>query len=266
MDKLLEITKPFYEAYRDTENLFVATRRNDFSFNTHFHSCMEILFLVEGEYRLTINAQSVHVKAPAVILMDCFDIHSYEMLSPQSDGILLLIPQKYLSDHLNQKGNAYLNGNVITDPSVCKDIQELIRLLRKNVDDEYLLTAYIHTIIRTFTNTIGLSLSPSKIKNQDLIQSILVYVKAHFKDDITLHSIAEHFSYSESHLSRLFHSYFPYSISFYINSLRIEYVNKEKNSSNIKMLDLIYEAGFQSPQAYYRNLKAYNEIFNDKKE
>ena len=265
MDKLLETTKPFYEAYRDTENTFQIAHRSDFSFNTHFHSCMEILFLLEGEYRLTINAQSFIVKAPATILMDCFDIHSYEKLSPQSDGILLLIPQKYLIDHLNHKGNAYLNGNVLTNPSICQDIYHLIALLEKNVNDEYLLSLYIHTIIRTFTNEIGLSLSPSKIKNQDLIQSILVYVKAHFKDDITLHSIAQYFSYSESHLSRLFHSYFPYSISFYINSLRIEYVNKEKNSSNIKMLDLIYEAGFQSPQAYYRNLKAYNRIFNDKK-
>ena len=265
MDKILEQTKPFYEAYRDTENTFLLTRRSDFSFNTHFHSCVEILFLLAGEYRLTINATVFHVKAPAAIFMDCFDIHSYEMLSPQSDGYLLLIPQKYLIDYLNQKGNAFLNGNIITEPSVCNDIKTLIELLKKNVNDEYLLTCYLHTIIKSFTNALQFSVSPSKIKNQDLIQSILIYVKNHFKDDISLHSIAQHFSYSESHLSRLFHSYFPYSISFYINSLRIEYVNKEKNSSNIKMLDLIYEAGFQSPQAYYRNLKAYNQIFNDKK-
>lgn len=264
MEHSIEYTKPFYEAYRDTENTFVLTRRNDFSFNAHFHSCMEIFFLLQGEYRLCVNATTFFVKAPAVILMDCLDIHSYEKLTPQADGYLIMIPQKYLIDHLKHKGKAFLSSNIITDPTVCKEICTLIELLQKSMDDEYLRGCYINTIIRSLTNVLEFS-DTKKIKNQDLIQSILFYIKNHFKDDISLHSIAKDFSYSESHLSRLFHSYFPYSISFYINSLRIEYVNKEKNSSDTKMLDLIYEAGFQSPQAYYRNLKAYNKIFNDKK-
>ncbi|MBQ8884905.1 MAG: hypothetical protein IJY62_00805 [Clostridia bacterium] len=264
METLNDYTKPFYEAYRDTENTFQISRRSDYSFNAHFHSCMEIFFLLDGEYLLNINATAFKVKAPAAIIMDCFDIHSYEKLSPTSDGIVMLIPQKYLIDHLKHKGKSYLNSNIISDASICEDILKLIELLQKNVEDDYLRTCYINAIIRSFTNTLHFSVS-QKIKNQNLIQSILFYIKNNFKNDISLHSIARDFSYSESHLSRLFHSYFPYSISFYINSLRIEYINKEKNAANVKMLDLIYEAGFQSPQAYYRNLKAYNKTFNDKK-
>ncbi len=264
MNPLNDVTKPFYEAYRDTENTFQFAHRNDYSFNAHFHSCLEVFLLLEGEYHLTINTSSYTVKAPAAILFDCFDIHSYQMKSETSDGMLLLIPQKYLIDHLKHKGKAFLNRNIITDKQVCDELKILIDLIQKNASDEYLRSSYINALVRTFTNVLTFSESKN-IKNQDLIQAILFYIKNNFKEDISLHSIANDFSYSESHLSRLFHSYFPYSIRANIFTLRIEYINKEKNSTNAKMLDLIYEAGFQSPQAYYRNLKAYNKMFNDKK-
>lgn len=228
MKNFSEFTKPFYEAYRDTENAFQINRGRDYSFNAHFHSCMEIFVLIQGTYRLYINAEEFIAEAPAVIVMDCFDIHSYEKISEDADGILMLIPQKFLIDHIKHKGKNFLNSNIITDPLVCKDTVLLVELLQKNIHDDYLHASYINTLIRSLTNVLQFS-SSKKIKNQDLIQSILFYIKNNFKEDITLQSIAKEFSYSESHLSRLFHSYFPYSVSFYINTLRIEYINKEKN-------------------------------------
>ncbi|MBQ3219170.1 MAG: helix-turn-helix domain-containing protein, partial [Clostridia bacterium] len=58
--------------------------------------------------------------------------------------------------------------------------------------------------------------------------------------------------YSDAHISRIFSLYVKKSLPDYVNELRFKEVNRLIENTNGKITDLIFDAGFNSIQTYYR--------------
>ena len=246
--------KNIYEISRDTDNELEYRRYNDMSYFPHYHFVIELFIILKGEYEIFLNGKTFKLSTPPrAILVDSFDIHGYKKLSEDSDCIILLIPSNNFIDYRTFMTGKQLKSNVLSDEEAIFEIVRLYEAMA-NTDDSYLKNCYINAILRIFTLTCG-TVEKQENTQFNVLKNILVYINENFRDNITLHSIAHKFNYSDSHLSRIFHSVFSCSISTYINQLRIEYVNQHKSSSDKTILEIIYDAGFQSPQSYYRNLK-----------
>ena len=90
-----------------------------------------------------------------------------------------------------------------------------------------------------------------------LICELLGYILSHYKENITLNSIAKSMGYTPSHLSRVFHSCFGIRINDHINNLRTRYIENERElHPEKKLIDLIFESGYGSIQTDYRNKPA----------
>ncbi|MBQ8308818.1 MAG: helix-turn-helix transcriptional regulator [Clostridia bacterium] len=85
------------------------------------------------------------------------------------------------------------------------------------------------------------------------IRSILAYIQQNYRAEISRKSIARALGYTEAHISRVFHRYLGVGLAEYINGLRLAYVKKLRaNGDTRTTIELIYEAGFNSQQTYYR--------------
>jgi AraC-like DNA-binding protein len=86
-----------------------------------------------------------------------------------------------------------------------------------------------------------------------LVRKMLLYMQQHFTENLSRAVLARALGYAEAHLSRVFHRYVQTGISEYINGLRLGYIDgKIADGYDGTMTELIYEAGFNSQQTYYR--------------
>ena len=248
--------KAFYELYRDSQNELLVTYREDFSFPQHFHAAVEIFILLKGKYKMTVDDKTYQMEENSVFIADTFCMHSYTKLTDEpSEGIMLIIPTSYLVEYNEQKNGQSLRAYITKNEKLVHELHMLANFINDHLSDKQIKQYYTNVLLLLLLKELGVTDSTQK-QDVTTIKNVLVYIEDHFREDITLESISRHFGYTSSHLSRVFHSYFTMSISRYINTMRIKYIESKKNSSK-NLLSLIYEAGFQSPQTYYRNLKSH---------
>ena len=170
---------------------------------------------------------------------------------------MLLIPADYLVEYNALKNGQALKSCITNNESLVNEIYTLATFINAHKEDDLIKKYYTNAILSLLLKELG---TTEDLKKQDVttIKNVLLYIEEHFKENITLESISKHFGYTSCHLSRIFHSYFTMSISRYINTMRIKYIEGKKDTTK-NLLHLIYESGFQSPQTYYRNLKSYQE-------
>ena len=63
-------------------------------------------------------------------------------------------------------------------------------------------------------------------KNKKRITEIVNYIGQHYQDDLCIQDIANHFSISNNHLSKLFKENLNITVKTYLTSVRIKYVKK----------------------------------------
>lgn len=246
-----------HEAFRDLQNTLIYLRRSNIDCEPHYHFLIELLIIAKGTYEVNNNGENVTIEGPAAILFDSFTTHGYKQASENADGMFLIIPSTFFNDYRTFMEGYQLKNNIIQNKKIVEQILFLYEAIT-NTQDDYLTNCFVNAILRLFILE-GDTIEREKYSQLNILNDVLLYINKNFQQDISLASISTQFNYSESHLSRIFHSVFPYSINTYINKLRIHYVKLRKNKNNQNMLALIYEAGFKSPQTYYRNVKKLGE-------
>ncbi|MBR2376909.1 MAG: helix-turn-helix transcriptional regulator [Clostridia bacterium] len=245
--------KSFFEKRRDDNQRVDVQWHGKRIFPPHFHSNLEIFIVKDGSYTVSCNNKSYKVTSGDVFIFESFDVHSYDLkLTEICDDVVFIIPYKYLGNF-----NEFLNGKSIKNPHLknCDNLENLIEIL-KDIDkakNEYKTQALVDLFLSTIIE--DLTLTDQK-ENTDsyLIRQILEYIENNFKGECTRESIAQSLGYSNTYVSKVFNSFINTNISTYVNTLRLNYVEKNKNSDKT-VLELIYESGFKSQQTYYRFLK-----------
>lgn len=250
--------KGFYEVYRENINELSVNKNSDHSYPSHYHANLEVLLVKSGEYSVTVNGVTQTVNESTFSITDSYDIHSYELLS-EGEGIVVIIPYKYLLGFNAIKGEKVLKSNFITDKTLANRLY--------NFAYEYLAPGeelYVQGVINAFIGMLIPSLSwqvGGKGKSVFAIKTILSYVYANYQTDLTREKIANALGYNETYLSKVFKSFTGEKISSYINGLRYNYVvSKLKEGSQKTLTELIYEAGFQSRQTYFRAKKQFEKV------
>lgn len=245
--------KSFFEKRRDDNQKIDVQWHGKRIYPPHFHSNLEIFIVKEGEYIVNSNNNSYEIKSGEIFIFESFDVHSYESkLTETSDDIVFIIPYKYLGNF-----NEFLNGKSIENPHIrnCENIENLIGIL-KDVDktqNEYKKQALVDLFLATLIENLTLS-DKKDTTDSYLIRQILEYIENNFQGDCTRESIAQSLGYSKTYVSKVFNSFIKTNISTYVNTLRLNYVEKNMGK-NKTILELIYESGFKSQQTYYRFLK-----------
>ena len=93
----------------------------------------------------------------------------------------------------------------------------------------------------------------SHIKSSDnfLINKAIVYLKEHYKEQVSLSNLSEYMELSESYVSRLFNRETGINISSYINSLRIAEAKKLLKNTNMKVYEIASEIGYSSTTVFH---------------
>jgi AraC family transcriptional regulator len=93
------------------------------------------------------------------------------------------------------------------------------------------------------------------LSKDSLIENILIDIEDNIKEGINTKSLAEKYNLSERHLRRLFHVYFNKSITDYIRSRKLTASLDYLLKTDLNILDIALEYGFDYERSYRRAFK-----------
>lgn len=93
----------------------------------------------------------------------------------------------------------------------------------------------------------------SHVRSSDnfLVNKAVSYLKEHYKEQISLSSLAAYMELSESYMSRLFNKEIGENISSYINHLRLTEAKYLLKNTNMKIYEIALEIGYSSTTAFH---------------
>lgn len=228
----------------------------------HWHRSIEIDLVLEGRIILKIDGKSQEMQKDEWNIVNSGELHSNTWVQREDSykGITLLISKSFLDTWL--KEDVYLTCTQNTDGQerIRNVIKKLGEIKEKGggfhrvelMENLFLLVRLLgeYCIQESMENR------AKRIKGIRNIKSIINYIDEHYKENITLNSVAEEFHYSPAHLSRLFKEHIGYNFYEYLQDVRLmNAMELLKKPENILLIDCAMEVGFPNIKSFIATFK-----------
>lgn len=246
----------FYEYMYDSNGrLLTAIQENSHSI-PHFHSCFEVLYVVEGDVVATVNGKSAKLQEGDLYVAGSYDIHK-TYTEKQSKCIVMIIPNTFLNGFTQiAKGRVFKN-HFLTSCEQSKEIRRCLELLIKNNTDPVSLSlrcrGYLYVIFGILMQSLTLEDEPQQ-KDCQLPQQILLYIQEHIEGKLTLSEVAARFGYNDRYFSGFFRKHFGCGFNEYVNMLRVQHAASLFENGGT-FLAAALESGFESQRTFNRVFK-----------
>ena len=240
----------FYEGHRSGNSGFMVSTKGSLTFPPHFHQNVEILIMLEGSQQITVGGNSFIAKSGSVVVIDNYVVHSYGE-GETKEYYALILPYDKVEEFNRLRRDMVLKQIHVEESDFALSIAQIIREHLNEKATEYQRDCAVNLIMALILKKCGLTQGERGSEN-GLIHKILSFSQEHFKENISLKSVAKELGYAEGYLSRVFHHYFKESYPRYVNGLRLNYIERELQKKEKNVTELIFEAGFNSFQTYYR--------------
>ena len=152
------------------------------------------------------------------------------------------------------RSNSYLFFRTGKDPDVRQCIERMcIESYRKEAYYERIIICELQCMFAYLIRRYGEYYVTEKQNGMRL--KILQYIKAHY-NDCTLESVAQHFNYSPSYLSRMIRQITGESFSELIQRYRLNMARKLLAETNMQIIQISEELG-------YRSVSYFNHLFKE---
>lgn len=238
----------------DIEARFYLSEDNGSYVSPHWHDSLEMIYVLEGSITLVYENRKNVLHVNEFTIINSRVIHS--VVSGKNRALVLQIPKevlkKYVSDFeaymfeidmqpQNDVERTKLNKmkKIFTDMYVVYDIQPEGYLLRFNS----LLYELLFNLIHSYSVKMTQNRIEKNNRKLQKVDEVMVYVKKHYREKMTIHSIALNFGYSDDYLAKLFKQEIGMTIIEYLYTIRITKVYQELIHSDKNIQEIFDEHG-----------------------
>ena len=217
----------------------------------HFHDAVEVIFVLQGSSRACCNGVYYDQPAGSVLFVPPQVIHSYDRRSEDFRGVALIVEMQRICGLISYDGSFHPENpvwlNEQMDHPVWMMLQTALDTCR-DIDEKsaFLMACGIINEVMQFYTFIKQTHQGSSF------QKVLNYCQLHYKEPITVRSIAKELSLSEGHISHLFTNRLHQSFPDYINALRINEATRLMRDAEHTMTDICEACGFNSIRTFNR--------------
>jgi Beta-xylosidase len=229
----------------------------------YWHQSIELLYVLSGNSQVYCRNTQYNLREDDIILINMFDVHSVsgnncEVLSLKID-VSALDPE---ISHFSQK-RFNCNSSIETDKTKFTPLKKLIALIVKSninpVDSIDLLNkSYIYELLYILTayfNVEDNTNSKDVNKNFERIKNIVSYINEHYKEKISLNSLAETFFLSTPYISKIFKEFIGISFSDYLTEIRLSHAVKDLANPCSKIEYISEKNGFSNTRSFVAAFK-----------
>lgn len=227
-------------------------KNENFSFPPHLHQCFEIIIILSGQMKVTVDDKIFVLEKNEALLIFPNQIHELE--STTSKHILCIFSHRLVQAYITK-------------------LADKIPINNKFRPDEYLISALAR--LDTGSSSIekkGVLYSlcgqfdkqseytTKKTDHDKLLYKIFNFVEENFCNDCSLLSLSKKTGYDYSYLSRHFKKIVGISFNSYVTQYRLSHACYLMENTEQTILQCAYSSGFSSLRNFNRCFKSYLKI------
>lgn len=229
----------------------------------HHHDFYEIYYFLGGSVEYLVEGRSYQLEPEDILLISPRELHRPNVAPDEAyERIVLWIHADYLAsiDEKNELQRCFETRHNLLR-SAHTPIAALIRQLAaesaspqlgSDLCARGLLFQLMAELLRMAES--GAS-DVEKRETSPLISQVVEYLSLHYRDEISLDALAEHFFVSKYHLSHQFSRFVGTSVYRYILLKRLQHA-KELLSDGISAGEACRQSGFQDYANFYRSFRS----------
>ncbi len=221
----------------------------------HWHRAIEIFLVAEGELEFFLNNRLCPLKAPDFVIVNSNEIHSITALTPNRT-IVVQIPFSCFSHYLAPGDYGFFSRqseeyNLLLVHLIARIYQVYQqKKYAYELEVQSLFFRLVHLLVTRFMEN---EQNPESIRQKrqlDKLSDITDYIKKNYDQNISLESVADHFGFSPTYLSRMFRKYADISYKAYVLDLRTEHGRREMINTDHSLNDIALNNGFPNSRAF----------------
>lgn len=236
-----------------------STISHSLAFPAHLHHHIELVYLLEGSSKAFIDSIEYDISTNDLLIIFPNQIHHYQTVSHEKSIVLIFPPDICL------EYKSIFTGSLPTS-SLIKNLganKKILLLLESILTQNNSSSTYTKLILKGhFLILLGelfemLDLQPVSNVRINVLKDILVYCSHNYKQALKLQNLERDLHISKYRISHLFNEKLQISFKDYINMLRVSYACNILLSEDIKIIDICYLSGFNSPRSFNRSFIKY---------
>lgn len=234
----------------------------------HHHKEYEVFYLAKGKMRFAIDNYEHMLSEGDVVFIEPYTSHSF---SPDGDDFhyyAILFDSSILGGKDDPacetfesvRFNRYVSLSediLLRIPTLCKADSE--RIFGREILIKLFIYSIINHLIATHQFSVISDLRPMQGECSYAVSAATEYIGLNYREQIKVEDIISLVKYSQSHFMRLFKRETGYSITEYINHVRVEKACLDLIYSRKSLTDIAIGNGFSTPQYFS---KVFSGIMN----
>lgn len=242
--------------------------------SNHWHSTIEILFVLSGTVELIYDGNKYILKKDSVFVINSNKIHSLSADSNNS-AIMAQIEYDFIKNVYKDIDNIEFDckqidkSNNLSEFDLIRHIlAKIVWIYNKGFDGyELKINSLLFELIYILVNNFKVEKNEKSIdlsnKHFERLVRIMDYVKENFNNDISLSKVAEIEFLTPQYLSRFFEKHMGINFSTYVNKVRLEHAVNDLINSDDSITDIAFNSGFPNVKSFISFFKSnYNETPN----
>lgn len=241
----------------------------------HFHSSIEMYFMLKGERHYFIEQDTFHVKPRMAVLIQSHQIHKTNTVNHGGYHRFLLQLDPAIFDLFTKVSNNY---SLITNPydivefsreeweQVLHTIEQLKAAMVQEDENDYTMTRLLTLqLITQFARALQRQQETSRkqplldrivhASKYEMVHKIILYIQEHFAEDCSLDMIADKFYISRAYLTRVFKSITGFTVKEYLILCRIRNAKTLLQTTNLSITEIAERTGFGNITNFEKNFK-----------
>ncbi len=240
------------EIFREIKNKLVFKNEKELNFPAHIHDDIELVFVKKGGGTAYCDGKKYALTENSFFLVFPNQVHHYSDC-PEGEYVLIIIKPSVLRSFKGVFEDGVPSCALWHFEENCDDnIVRLLDMAMKDYiryGDSLIIEAYLTAFFGKLLNFYNIEKTPT---SPQTVLQILQYCTAHYKENITVHSVAETLHISRSTVSHIFSSRLSINFCDYINSLRLIEAEQLLKNKNYSITEISYLCGFSTIRTFNR--------------
>ena len=239
-----------FEKYRDDLSRAEAWRSDRVSCIPHYHTGVEIVYVLEGRVSAIIGGRALTADAGQAIVSGSYTVHAYG--EEKAPAIVAIIPP--CETPALQK--RLIAGRFVNPVFSDEDdrLKQMMQLLLSEQEDAVVRAGLSAAVLGFAMRKAGFETMAGDDKG-GLMAQVLRYLSENYAQPLSVEHMAAHFGYSRSRFSHLFKANIGVSVPRYINILRCRDAAEALLNTDLPVVDSAINAGFNNTHTFYTSFR-----------
>ena len=214
----------------------------------HIHEYCELLYCQRGVAQVSVNGKELALPEKHLVWIPQNCIHQYRC--EDADVICAVFSHDLIPLYFTETKQVRPIPQAVEVSDLAPVLDGFPTLCR---EDRLLISGYLNLICARV-------LSQAELEKTDtsdgvLYQKVIAYLSEHFREDISLLSLAKIFGYNEKYLSHCLHSLTGLHFSKLLALYRVEYAKKLLSAGQVNIAQIAMDCGFSAVNTFNRSFK-----------